>query len=123
MNISKMNRDLLGMILFIASESVFFLLLVFAYVNFHTQYGNGASAAGMLDTAKTALFSIALFSSSLTLWLAEKAHAKHSSAAVMWMVVTMLLGAIFMVGQGTEYAELIRMSLSAETYSVRRFSL
>ena len=108
----KIDRNILGMLLFIGSESMFFLLLILAYVNFHQQYGTGAMAAWHLDVVKTGIFSIALFSSSGTLWLAEKAHAKHSAMAIVWMLVTIALGAIFIVGQAMEYSELIHENLT-----------
>jgi heme/copper-type cytochrome/quinol oxidase subunit 3 len=108
----KIDRNILGMIFFIGSESVFFLLLILAYVNFHKQYGTGAMAAWHLDVAKTGLFSTALFASSFTLWLAEKAHAKQSGLAVFWMLITIALGTTFIAGQGMEYSELIRANLT-----------
>jgi heme/copper-type cytochrome/quinol oxidase subunit 3 len=108
----KIDRNILGMALFIGSESVFFLLLILAYVNFHNQYGTGAMAAWHLDVFKTGMFSIALFASSFTLWLAEKAHAKQSGLAIFWMLVTIALGTIFIAGQAIEYAGLIRENLT-----------
>jgi cytochrome c oxidase subunit 3 len=108
----KIDRNILGMMFFIGSESIFFLLLILAYVNFHKQYGTGAMAAWHLDVTRTGLFSIALLSSSFTLWLAEKAHAKQSGLAIFWMLVTIALGTTFIVGQGVEYAGLIRENLT-----------
>jgi cytochrome c oxidase subunit III len=108
----KVDRNILGMALFIGSESIFFLLLILAYVNFHNQYGTGAMAAWHLDVVKTGIFSVALFASSGTLWLAEKAHAKKSGMAFFWMLVTIGLGTTFIIGQGMEYAQLIRENLT-----------
>ncbi len=108
----KVDRNILGMALFIGSESIFFLLLILAYVNFHNQYGTGAMAAWHLNVTKTGIFSIALFASSGTLWLAEKAHAKQSGIAIFWMLATIALGATFIIGQGMEYTELIRENLT-----------
>lgn len=107
-----MNRNVMGMLLFIGSESMFFLLLILAYVNFHSQYGTGSMAAWHLDVAKTGLFSVALFASSFTLWLSEKAHEKHSGMAIFWMILTIVLGGIFLCGQALEYAELIHKNLT-----------
>lgn len=69
-------------------------------------------AAWHLDVFKTGIFSIALFASSFTLWLAEKAHAKQSGLAIFWMLVTIALGTIFIAGQAMEYAGLIRENLT-----------
>lgn len=121
----KINRNVLGMLLFIASESMFFLLLIFAYVNFHNQYGTGAMAAWHLDVAKTGIFSVALFSSSFTLWLAEKAHAKQSGLAILWMLITIGLGATFIIGQGLEYGGLIQenLTISRDIFGTTFFTL
>ncbi|HEY9676455.1 MAG TPA: cytochrome c oxidase subunit 3 [Drouetiella sp.] len=121
----KMNRNIMGMLLFIGSESMFFLLLILAYVNFHNQYGTGSMAAWHLDVFKTGMFSIALFSSSFTLWLAEKAHAKNSGMAIVWMLVTIGLGAVFIAGQALEYTELIKenLTISRDLFGTTFFTL
>jgi heme/copper-type cytochrome/quinol oxidase subunit 3 len=100
-----MNRAVLGMVLFIASESVFFLLLLLAYVNFHKT--TGATASSLLNPIKTGLFSIALFSSSFTLWLAEMSRKTESAWVGLWLFLTILLGATFLTGQGLEYTGLL----------------
>ncbi len=117
------DRAVLAMVLFIASESVFFLLLVLAYVNFHKT--TGATAAAVLDPIKTGLFSIALLSSSLTLWLAEVAHKKGKLGFAVWMAVTILLGGIFLAGQGMEYANLIheKITISRDLFGSTFFTL
>ena len=60
--------QLLGMALFIASESIFFFAVVVAYVALRT--GGLATAKAELDFGRTALFSLFLFSSSATMTLA-----------------------------------------------------
>ena len=117
------NRTILAMILFVASESIFFLLLILAYVNFHKT--TGAQAASLLDPIKTGLFSIALISSSLTMWLAETAHKKGSSWAKIWLLATIILGGIFITGQGMEYAGLIHkhMTISRDLFGSTFFTL
>lgn len=121
----RMNRNVLGMLMFIASESMFFLLLILAYVNFHNQYGTGEMAAWHLDVAKTGLFSVALFSSSFTLWLSEKAHAKNSGMAIFWMILTIVLGGIFICGQALEYMDLIheKLTISRDLFGTTFFTL
>lgn len=93
------DRALLGVVIFIASESIFFLAIVLAYVAYRDS--GLATAKANLDVVRTAIFSIALFASSGTMALAARAR----SAA--WLAVTMILGAIFLVGQGSEYARLL----------------
>src|SRR5271163_1198119 len=118
------NRVLVGMITFVASESIFFLMLVLAYVNFHKV--TGPTAAAQLDPIKTGLFSIALFSSSFTMWLAEVARKKENAALVkLWLFATIALGAIFMTGQGLEYARLLmnNITISRDLFGSTFFTL
>jgi len=93
------NANLLGVVIFIASESIFFLAIVLAYVAYRD--AGLAAAKANLDVVRTATFSIALFASSGTMALA----ARGRSAA--WLAATMILGAIFLTGQGAEYARLL----------------
>jgi heme/copper-type cytochrome/quinol oxidase subunit 3 len=104
------SRAVLGMILFVASESIFFLLLVLAYVNFHRS--SDSMASSMLNPLKTGLFSIALFVSSLTMWLAEMARKKGSTQVSLWLLATIVLGAIFLAGQGVEYAHFLTQNIT-----------
>ncbi|MGH9553152.1 MAG: cytochrome c oxidase subunit 3, partial [Terriglobales bacterium] len=113
----------LGMILFVASESIFFLLLVLAYVNFHK--ATGQEAAAMLDPLKTGLFSIALISSSFTMWMAEAARKKESASIGFWLGATIILGATFLTGQGLEYARLLthNVTISRDLFGSTFFTL
>lgn len=119
------TRNQLGMIVFITSEAVFFALLVLSYAFFH-KGGQGAEASRMLDPIKTGFFSIALLSSSLTMWLAEKAHEKKNYKGVaLWLLATVILGAIFLIGQGIEYALLIHnhITISRNLFGSTFFTL
>jgi len=111
------------MLLFVASESIFFLLLLLAYVNYHKQ--TGAQAEALLNPLKTGMFSIALFSSSLTLWFAERAHKKESNFVRVWLAATIVLGAIFITGQGLEYAGLLsrNVTISRDLFGTTFFTL
>jgi heme/copper-type cytochrome/quinol oxidase subunit 3 len=93
------DRNLLGVAIFIASESVFFLAVVLAYVAYRD--AGLATAKATLDVGRTALFSVALFASSGTMAQAARAESGR------WLVATVALGAIFLVGQGSEYARLL----------------
>jgi heme/copper-type cytochrome/quinol oxidase subunit 3 len=97
----KISRDrtLLGVTIFIASESVFFLAIVLAYIAYRD--AGLATAKANLDVVRTAIFSVALFASSGTMALAARARS------VVWLAATLILGAIFLLGQGTEYARLL----------------
>ncbi|PWT94152.1 MAG: heme-copper oxidase subunit III [Candidatus Melainabacteria bacterium] len=117
------DRVTVGMLLFVASEAVFFLMLVLAYVNFHKQ--TGETAASVLDPIKTGVFTVALLSSSFTMWLAEKAREKESNSVAMWLGATIILGGIFIVGQGLEYAHLVmdKITISRDLFGSTFFTL
>ena len=108
---------------FIASEAGFFLILIVAYVffNFGGFLGtaaptSGPSAESVLDVKKTAAFTACLFASSGTLWLAERSLDKdHRGAAARWLAATIALGAVFMVGQGSEYFGLYQRGVGVAT--------
>ena len=93
------DKTLLGVVIFIASESIFFLAVVLAYLAYRES--GLATAKANLDVGRTAIFSIALFASSGTMAVATR---RRSGA---WLAATMALGAIFLVGQGSEYARLL----------------
>jgi heme/copper-type cytochrome/quinol oxidase subunit 3 len=101
----------------IASESAFFgvLLLVFAFFNAHPQAG--PSSRTSLDLARTGLFSLCLFASSGTLWRSEAAGRRRGMLA--WLGATVVLGAVFLVGQAWEYHAL---SASGVGVSVNLFA-
>jgi heme/copper-type cytochrome/quinol oxidase subunit 3 len=117
------DRVLIGMTLFVASEAIFFLMLVLAYVNFHKV--TGTTAAAQLDPIKTGIFSIALFTSSFTMWLAERAREKETGLVKWYLFATILLGGIFMIGQGMEYARLImdHITISRDLFGSTFFTL
>src|SRR5438067_5954687 len=93
------DRVLLGVVIFIASESIFFLAIVLAYVAYRE--AGLATAKATLDLGRTAIFSLALFGSSATMVLATRAESGR------WLAATFILGAIFLTGQGAEYARLL----------------
>jgi cytochrome c oxidase subunit 1/cytochrome c oxidase subunit I+III len=104
---------------FIASETAFFVILIIAYVFFNFGTGGdagGPSAASVLDVKKTGAFTACLFASSGTLWLSEKSLDKKAyAAAFRWLVVTIALGGVFIVGQGSEYLGLFERGIGVST--------
>jgi heme/copper-type cytochrome/quinol oxidase subunit 3 len=93
------DHVLLGMALFIGSESVFFLSVVAAFIA--NRDAGLADARQHLELVRTAIFSIALFASSGTMAVASSRQSRT------WLVATFALGAIFLSGQGSEYARLL----------------
>lgn len=101
------DRQVVGMALFIASESVFFLGIVIAYVVFRDQ--GMATAKAQLDVGRTAIFSLLLFGSSATMAVASARRDR------VWLAVTALLGVAFLIGQGLEYARLLTAGIRPGT--------
>jgi heme/copper-type cytochrome/quinol oxidase subunit 3 len=120
------SKTRLAMLLFVASESIFFILLILAYVFYHHKAANGAEAAHFLDTLRTGIFSLFLFTSSATAWRAA-VSLRHGSrrGARAWLAATVVLGAVFLAGQGTEYADLIRrnVTISRDLFGTTFFTL
>ncbi|HVA77475.1 MAG TPA: cytochrome c oxidase subunit 3 [Candidatus Binataceae bacterium] len=102
-----MPKAKLAIGLFILSEANFFLLLIIAYVYYHAYPGSGPTAASVLNPMRTGLFSILLFASSATMLVAANRYrARAYRATLTWLVATVALGAMFLLGQALEYAGL-----------------
>ncbi|GAA4420963.1 hypothetical protein GCM10023155_02930 [Bremerella cremea] len=100
---------------FVASEAVFFLLLLVGYVVFNSQHLEGPNAANSLDVARTGAFTVCLLASSLSFWFAELAlHAGKMVHFRRWLGMTILLGAIFIAGQIWEYTGLIMNDITVD---------
>ncbi len=121
------EKNKLGMILFLLSESVFFVLLILAYVTYHVRQGNGPTASNSLDVGKTAIFSLFLFASSFTIWRADVRFrdGSRSRKGLAWLAVTIAFGLVFLLGQGLEYADLIRrnVTISRNLFGTTFFTL
>jgi heme/copper-type cytochrome/quinol oxidase subunit 3 len=124
--ISIRERGKIAVGLFIFSEINFFLLLIIAYVYYHALPGSGPTPATSLNPVRTGLFSLALFSSSATIWMASRASRRPDSRGlVMWLSLTIVLGALFMFGQAREYYELIAsgVTVSRNLFATTFFTL
>lgn len=98
---------------FVASESIFFIMLILAYVNFHGTVTDGPTAVNSLDPLRTGIFSIFLLASSFTVWLAGRSLAlKNHSMMKIWLLVTIVLGALFIYGQASEWLGLIEQNIT-----------
>ena len=95
------------MALFIASESIFFLAIVMAYIALRP--AGLADAKAELDVTRTLIFSVFLFASSATMTIAERRRSG------LWLAITAALGAVFLAGQGLEYARLLSGRLAPST--------
>jgi len=95
------------MSLFIASEALFFIALILSYVYFN----HGSPTSKFLDAKKTGIFTLALLLSSITLHIAG-ANLKKGSRKIGWLVFTIILGLVFLFGQGSEYARLLNLNIT-----------
>jgi len=105
-----MEKNRLGMAIFLGSEAVFFILLILGYLNFRSK--SNPVASQHLEPAVTAIFTASLLASSLTLWLAERGFRNQKASAPAWLLITLALGAIFLIGQGTEYMKLFQENIT-----------
>jgi heme/copper-type cytochrome/quinol oxidase subunit 3 len=122
----RLNRYKLAMVLFILSEGSFFALLVLAYVYFRTVTGSEPFAARVLDPLRTGIFSVCLFASSGTMELAGRSLRRKNLAGLrVWLFATIVLGAAFLVGQGSEYLHLYRdhVTISRNIFGTAFFTL
>ncbi len=116
----------LGMMFFIFSESVFFLLLVLAYAFYHGAGGPGPSAASALDVVRTSVCTVALLASSFTMWRAGvSVKRRRRGRSAVWLLCTIALGSLFLAGQGAEYARLLRerVTVSRNLFGATFFTL
>ncbi|MGH2448072.1 MAG: cytochrome c oxidase subunit I [Chloroflexota bacterium] len=95
------------MLLFISSESIFFVSLIVMYSVYSLKF-----TSTQLEVTRTFWFSLALFASSGTMILAEKFLSKgNRKAFTAFLIATIALGATFLIGQATEYAKLYAESV------------
>src|SRR5216684_1727146 len=110
------EKNKASMIVFLVSEGFFFLMLIFAYLYYNYTPGTGPTAASSLDARKTLAFTICLLASSFTIWRSELAFKRRQhSPMVGWLIVTVVLGAVFIVGQAGEYWGLFQRGVNVNT--------
>jgi heme/copper-type cytochrome/quinol oxidase subunit 3 len=121
-----MNKIRLAMLLFVASEAVFFILLIIAYVVYHVTAPGAADPSRYLDVPTTAVFTVCLIISSFTMRHAGILfRTGRRRPALAWLLATMALGAAFLTGQGGEYLSLIRkdVTISRDLFGTTFFTL
>ena len=119
----SVNR--VGMLLFVASEAIFFALLILAYLYFNRPLAGLAAKQG-LDPIQTGIFSALLFSSSFTVWRAGVNHERFSSLRTrLWLAATIMLGLGFLIGEGLEWSRLFAMgtTISASIFGATFFTM
>jgi cytochrome c oxidase subunit 3/cytochrome o ubiquinol oxidase subunit 3 len=95
-----------GMIAFLTTEAVFFGTLILTYIFYMEQ--SRPVAAHAFNLAITLVSSVCLLSSSFTIHQATKGLDRGELTRFRgWLAFTILLGALFLVGTGLEWADLI----------------
>jgi len=120
------ERTRMGMLCLIATEAIFFGMLIVAYIYFHTAGYVGPNPKDSLNIGLTAIFSVFLFSSSGTIYMADRSLARRDKRGlVIWIAATVVLGGIFLGGQITEYISLYSedVTISRNTFGSTFFTL
>jgi len=121
------SSSLLGMVLFIASEVMFFGGLFGAYFTIRsaaTQWP--PEGTPHLETWYAAVLTTILVSSSVTMQFGVWAIRKNDQRKlILWLVVSLLLGVAFLAGQANEYRTLIGegMTLSSGVFGSTFYTL
>lgn len=120
------EKSKLGVLLFLASEATFFLFLIVAYAYFNYGLTQAPTASTSLHPLRTGLYTIALLASSGTLFVAERRLVQDDQRGFRgWTALTVVLGAIFLLGQTREYLALLRdnVSISRNLFGTSFFTL
>ena len=119
------EKNKVSVIAFVVSETGFFGVLILAYLFFNATPQPGPSAHN-LNVIKTVMFSLCLFSSSFTIWRSEVSLERGNHRAMVgWLAATILLGMIFIGGQGLEYWDLLQsgVGVSSNLFATTFFTL
>lgn len=107
---SGMATPLVGMLLFIASEVMFFGGLFAAYFNARALAGPGnwhEPAGGHLDLPLAAVLTAILVASSFTMQFGVWAIRRGDTGGLrLWTAITLVLGIVFLAGQLYDYSQL-----------------
>jgi cytochrome c oxidase subunit 3/cytochrome o ubiquinol oxidase subunit 3 len=117
-----------GMICFLTSEVAFFSTLIVAYIFFMRQTVHSSpSPAEVFRLPMVVTATILLLLSSVTIHLAEKAlHRSSLPGFLLFLGLTIILGASFLVGTALEWTELIgkyHLTLSRNMFGTTYFTL
>jgi heme/copper-type cytochrome/quinol oxidase subunit 3 len=123
---ARIESNTLGMLLFLVNEAVFFVLLIIAFVNYRNSVTTGPNAANSLEPLTTSIFTVALLASSFTVWRADKSLEKRNHRGmILWLIATIVLGLVFLIGQGSEYWRLLtnNVTVSRNLFGTTFFTL
>jgi heme/copper-type cytochrome/quinol oxidase subunit 3 len=113
--LDRIHAPTVGILSFIFSEATFFGALIVAFIEFRLK-STGSPGPHDLDVPRTLVFSLFLFASSGTVYLAERRLARDDQKGFrIWWLVTILFGLVFLLGQLTEYARLYSEQVTIAT--------
>jgi cytochrome c oxidase subunit 3 len=123
-----MDKTKQAMLLFMASEAIFFVFLLVAFINFHPNSANSGhdEMTSALDLHRTVAFTILLLLSSATAWRAQmSAERKQPRSFQAWLGITLVLGSVFIYGQATEFLRLFEkeITISRNPFSTSFFTV
>lgn len=107
-------NGVIGMIIFVFAEMMFFAGLISAHTIIKSTALMGWPPAGQprLPIQETAINTAALLASGAILFLAHRRFAKDPRAARSPLAIAMALGAFFVVFQGMEWVALLKQGLT-----------
>jgi cytochrome c oxidase subunit III len=114
------SNAVLGMLVFLGSETMLFAALISAYLVLRASADTWPPPGQpRLPLAVTGANTVVLVLSGFTMWAAlRSARLTRPEACRRWLTVTLVLGTLFLVVQGSEWARLISYGLriSSGTY-------
>jgi cytochrome c oxidase subunit 3/cytochrome o ubiquinol oxidase subunit 3 len=117
-------RGHVGMWCLIAAESAIFTIFVVSYL-YYAGKSTGPTPREVLEVP--IFISICLFSSSFTIVMGEKAiHRGNVKLFTVWLLATIVLGAIFVIGSFREWYRLIYehgVTISSSLFGTNFYSL
>lgn len=104
----------LGMLLFVATEVMFFSGLISAFVIGKSNATGGWPPAGQprLPVEQTAINTAALLASGVVLYFANRAFKKRAANTSRLLLIAIALGGFFVVFQGAEWIALLAQGLT-----------
>ena len=110
-------NSVIGMLIFVVAEMMFFSGLISAHTIVKTTALNGWPPPGQprLPIGETLINTAALIASGFVLYAAHRAYRKRPDSARMPLLAAILLGAFFVAFQGAEWVALLREGLTLTT--------
>ncbi|HVW26614.1 MAG TPA: cytochrome c oxidase subunit 3 [Polyangiaceae bacterium] len=111
------SNGVIGMILFVVAETMFFAGLISAFTIVKTTAVGGWPPLGQprLPVERTAVNTLALLSSGPLLWLAARRFARGQPRVMQALLGAIGLGAFFVVFQGAEWVALLAEGLTVRS--------